>query len=818
MYRFFQILVATAFMTLLHHPYLGAALVDGSLTMEPITAYNFVVDSNVESPSSVSPQAAHLAVRFTNTGTITLTGIVINIGDYDGASLTGTPGIFPSKTVTVAGANGYSGTFALQMVGSTANATRLIPSLAPGESTVQYFFVTYPLKDAAGNSVAGAAPDPLDDLQLDYDFWGSAQDGASTLRVSKTTTVTMRNEISAMANKIAPNTTAAVPNEYLDAIEASLGWRPSTGSSRVPGTVVSEGIWYNLGNVGAGFDNDLDLVPDRNAWMQPAGLPGGLDTNTLRLVKCYGLVIVKLNDGTERLIPFEDRLYFEKLPANNTGAVGLVWYEYAPLTPGQTVFPAPYQEVASGYDNEKFNGDFGASVGSITTPPSALQLVKSAPEKAAAGGPVPFTVTATNNDSTPIGMPQYGLPLVIEDPIPVGLTYVAGSAALANIAPAGRTIAASYSTDGGATWSNVEPLSAGSVNRLRWTLVGGGLLPGSSMQVSFAATIPNPPGSFTYDNVATSSLGGIGELARDDASVKVSGINSVGDFVWRDIDRQNDQDALEPGIANISLSLYHDVNGNGVLDPGDMLYDQTVTDAAGAYLFSGLPDAKYLIVIDNTDRDVPPGYCLPSSQPNVMAVSLDPAGSNAGPVSLLTADFPFIPALQIFKSVSPSTYGEGDLVTYTLDLENWSLPVPAKGVPEQGVWASALIGSRPAAQLDSNAAGAPNSTFARLDFANVADQLTTSGGFSIADPNGSITKVEVAIHAYLNTALADDRVDLLVNGTLFKTFSTAELNAMQGAAKTLYVDITSLRATWSNANLSTLNFSLKTNKTTDPDY
>src|SRR6476620_1305580 len=209
----------------------GALTSDGPLRMEPITAYNFVVDSNVETPSSYSPSAAHLGVRITNTGTVTLSNVVVNIGDLlNPLTGAGTPGVFPSRTVSVSGSGGYSGTFALQMPGGAADAVRTIPSLAPGASVVQYFFVTYPLKDAAGNSVAGAGSDPNDDLWLNYDFWASAQEGAVTRRVSETPRVTMRNEISAMANKIWPNTTSKVPDAYLDAIQQSLGWRPDTSS------------------------------------------------------------------------------------------------------------------------------------------------------------------------------------------------------------------------------------------------------------------------------------------------------------------------------------------------------------------------------------------------------------------------------------------------------------------------------------------------------------------------------------------------------------------------------------------------------------
>ena len=51
----------------------GQSPTDGSLKIEPIVAYNFVVDSNVESPSSYSPSAAHLGVKVKNTGSVPFT-------------------------------------------------------------------------------------------------------------------------------------------------------------------------------------------------------------------------------------------------------------------------------------------------------------------------------------------------------------------------------------------------------------------------------------------------------------------------------------------------------------------------------------------------------------------------------------------------------------------------------------------------------------------------------------------------------------------------------------------------------------------------
>ena len=105
----------------------------GDLRMEVITAYNFVVDSNVESPSTNGPSAAHLGVKIYNDGDNPLTDVYVNIGDLT------TPGTFPPRTVTVGGANGYSGTFALQMPGGAADAVRYIPSIPAHSYVAQYF-------------------------------------------------------------------------------------------------------------------------------------------------------------------------------------------------------------------------------------------------------------------------------------------------------------------------------------------------------------------------------------------------------------------------------------------------------------------------------------------------------------------------------------------------------------------------------------------------------------------------------------------------------------------------------------------------------
>ena len=57
----------------------------------------------------------------------------------------------------------------------------------------------------------------------------------------------------------------------------------------------------------------------------------------------------------------------------------------------------------------------------------------------------------------------------------------------------------------------------------------------------------------------------------------------------------------ETPIEGVTLDLYQDTNGNGQIDPGEPKIGSTVTDAAGNYLFAGLPGGDYNVKV--TDED-----------------------------------------------------------------------------------------------------------------------------------------------------------------------------------------------------------------------
>jgi hypothetical protein len=84
----------------------------------------------------------------------------------------------------------------------------------------------------------------------------------------------------------------------------------------------------------------------------------------------------------------------------------------------------------------------------------------------------------------------------------------------------------------------------------------------------------------------TSSLLGQGEALELKCSV------AIGNIVWHDINMNSIMDGGESGIANITVMLYQDSNGNGVCEYDDSdgaAVSSTTTDSSGMYQFLDLP-------------------------------------------------------------------------------------------------------------------------------------------------------------------------------------------------------------------------------------
>ena len=117
---------------------------------------------------------------------------------------------------------------------------------------------------------------------------------------------------------------------------------------------------------------------------------------------------------------------------------------------------------------------------------------------------------------------------------------------------------------------------------------------------------------------------------------------SVGDLVWVDTDRDGIQDAGEPGIAGVTMSITK-ADGTAVTDVSGNAVTTTTTDANGNYVFSNLPPGSYKVT-----ATTPSGYIattaavgsdrgLDSSTTNATSATLTTAGS-----SDMSLDFGFV--------------------------------------------------------------------------------------------------------------------------------------------------------------------------------
>jgi SdrD B-like domain/Secretion system C-terminal sorting domain len=110
----------------------------------------------------------------------------------------------------------------------------------------------------------------------------------------------------------------------------------------------------------------------------------------------------------------------------------------------------------------------------------------------------------------------------------------------------------------------------------------------SNIPVNTAFTTKSAAGSTAANNsdvnVATGRTDAItlvaGQVKTDVDAGLISNFAAVGDFVWYDVNSNGRQDAGEPGVAGVTVTLY-DANGNRVAS--------AVTDGNGRYFINNIP-------------------------------------------------------------------------------------------------------------------------------------------------------------------------------------------------------------------------------------
>ena len=209
------------------------------------------------------------------------------------------------------------------------------------------------------------------------------------------------------------------------------------------------------------------------------------------------------------------------------------------------------------------------------------------------------------------------MPPVIQETIPTGSTYVLGSASTVT-QPSGTTTTTLYYDASIASWTSTEPAIATDVSAVQWWLDAD--IPATgTFATRFQVTAAPIGGQVVVENTGGGSFGGGAAFLTDTTNTFINGANSLGDTVFADdggttgIPGDGIQNGDEGGVDNIGISLYVDVNGDGALDPGDLLWSTTSTSGGGSYGFPNLPDADFLVVMDDDDPDISTGWGPSSS-------------------------------------------------------------------------------------------------------------------------------------------------------------------------------------------------------------
>ena len=159
-------------------------------------------------------------------------------------------------------------------------------------------------------------------------------------------------------------------------------------------------------------------------------------------------------------------------------------------------------------------------------------------------------------------------------------------------------------------WSSTPPSNITSVRAVRFDFNTVTLTQGQSVEIYIKMATPvNVPAtgevawnSFAYSaNNATTSTS---LLPAEPIKVGIQTASSspaiFGDWVWNDINGNGVQNAIEPGVDGVIVSLYQD-DGDLISEPGtdDTFIASTITNNGGYYQFTNLPSGDYFVEFTN---------------------------------------------------------------------------------------------------------------------------------------------------------------------------------------------------------------------------
>lgn len=133
---------------------------------------------------------------------------------------------------------------------------------------------------------------------------------------------------------------------------------------------------------------------------------------------------------------------------------------------------------------------------------------------------------------------------------------------------------------------------------------------------------PDLPAGVQVISPAAAAVTGLAPGETRTVDFRFDDAGNIGGRVWHDANGNGIIDPGENPLPGIQVCLYSDSDGDGNLGAGDVLLDCRSSDATGSYSFSGLEGGAYIVDVDETDPDLPAGFVRTTFDP--VAVTLAP--------------------------------------------------------------------------------------------------------------------------------------------------------------------------------------------------
>jgi uncharacterized repeat protein (TIGR01451 family)/fimbrial isopeptide formation D2 family protein len=205
-------------------------------------------------------------------------------------------------------------------------------------------------------------------------------------------------------------------------------------------------------------------------------------------------------------------------------------------------------------------------------------------------------------------------------------TATAFNTRLLDVVPTGTTLdlsSVSVTLGGGATGSTTSSSTSSQLDVTIDSIPVGG-----TVRVQYRVTVASPGSTLTntanvtYTSLTASgtTLAGSNQGAAGTSTGERTGtgggvntysdadtlsLGSISNLVWMNFNGNGTQDAGEPGLAGVQVTLLY-AGANGTFGDSDDVTLNTTTDSTGQYLFSGLPAGNYRVSIPTP----PPGTAV----------------------------------------------------------------------------------------------------------------------------------------------------------------------------------------------------------------